>query len=116
MFESVTSRCPNLEPRSFEVVLARHVVWALPDPRDALRRWSDLLVAGGRPVLIEGRWSTGTGVAAVDLEAMLPEGFTDVEVKALPDPALWGTAITDERYLLVARDWRTQDAPAHRER
>ena len=38
---------PNLEPGGYDVVFARHVVWALPDPGVALRRWADLLA---RPV------------------------------------------------------------------
>src|SRR2546423_1113305 len=30
---------PPLRPASFDVVLARHVLWALVDPAAALRRW-----------------------------------------------------------------------------
>jgi ubiquinone/menaquinone biosynthesis C-methylase UbiE len=35
----------------FDVVLARHVLWALPDVPAVLERWTRLLVAGGRLVL-----------------------------------------------------------------
>lgn len=43
-------------PPGFDVVLARHVLWALPDPSAALDRWLALTTAAGRLVLIEGLW------------------------------------------------------------
>ena len=88
---------------TFDAVLARHVVWALPDPAVALGRWADLLAPGGRLVLVEGRWDTGAGLRAAELVALLPESLGDVQVEPLPDPALWGGPIDDERYLLTAR-------------
>lgn len=56
---------PPFGSRAFDVVLARHVVWALPDVATVLRRWLDLLAPGGSLVLIEGRWQTGTGLEAM---------------------------------------------------
>ena len=89
---------PPYEPGSFDVVLARHVLWALPDPAAALSRWRALLKPNGRLVLVEGRWSTGAGLTAAECLAVLGEGT----VHPLTDPALWGRAITDERYLIVS--------------
>lgn len=43
---------------SFDVVLARHVLWAVQDPETTLARWIGLLRPQGRLVLIEGRWAT----------------------------------------------------------
>ncbi len=54
----------QLAERTYDVVLCRHLLWALPDPAGALQRWSGLLCSGGRIVLIEGRWSTGAGPGA----------------------------------------------------
>lgn len=34
---------PLLEPGSYDVVLSRHVLWAMPDPTRAFTRWVDLL-------------------------------------------------------------------------
>ena len=34
---------PPLDRGAYDVVLCRHVLWALPDPAAALRRWVDLL-------------------------------------------------------------------------
>ena len=44
---------PALPAGSFDVVLSRHVLWAMPDPQAALLSWSRLLRAGGQ--LLVGR-------------------------------------------------------------
>lgn len=94
---------PPYAARSADVVLSRHVLWALPDPSAALARWTALLRPGGRLVLVEGRWHTGGGIAAADCAALVREHLADVAVRLLPEPAYWGGPVTDERYLLVAR-------------
>ena len=55
---------PPLRGGAYDVVLCRHVLWALPDPAAALARWVELLAPGGRLVLVEGSWSTGAGLTA----------------------------------------------------
>jgi SAM-dependent methyltransferase len=94
---------PPWAPGALDVVFARHVVWALPQPGLALRRWAELLVTDGRLVLVEGRWTSGAGVAAVDLRALIPDSLRDVHVVSLPQQALWGKQTDDERYALSAR-------------
>lgn len=42
---------------SYDVVVARHVVWTLPDPEQAIREWFRILRPGGCLAIIEGRWS-----------------------------------------------------------
>ncbi|MFI6101897.1 class I SAM-dependent methyltransferase [Lentzea sp. NPDC051213] len=93
---------PPFEPASFDVVLARHVLWALPDPAAALVVWTSLLKPGGRLVLIEGRWSTGAGLTAAECEALVLAVRQEAVTRRLDDPALWGKQIDDERYLLVS--------------
>jgi SAM-dependent methyltransferase len=95
---------PDLPAHAYDVVLARHVVWALPDPRTSLRAWTGLLAGGGRLVLVEGMWWTGDGIAADDLVAALSEDarLAGCAVERLVDPALWGGPIDDERYVVVA--------------
>jgi SAM-dependent methyltransferase len=87
----------------FDVVLARHVVWALPDPAEALNRWVSLLAEHGRLVLIEGLWGTGAGVSAAALHELVAPKFSQTEIEYLPEQALWGRPIEDERYVLTAR-------------
>ena len=93
---------PGLAPASVDVVLCRHVLWALPDPVAAVGRWVQALRPGGRLVLVEGDWSTGAGLTGAQCAEIVGEWCSRVEVRHLPDPLLWGLEITDERYLVVA--------------
>ncbi|HSE10354.1 MAG TPA: class I SAM-dependent methyltransferase [Nocardioidaceae bacterium] len=93
---------PSLEPGAFDVVLCRHVLWALPDPSDALARWVALLRPGGSLVLVEGRWSTGAGLPARRTTELVREHRSEVAVQHLPEPVYWGREIDDDRYLVVS--------------
>jgi SAM-dependent methyltransferase len=92
---------PALTRGAFDVVLARHVVWALPDAAASLRAWADLLAPHGRLVLVEGRWGNGSGLSAGELRAMVGPLVREVAVTPLTDEVLWGKGIDDERYALV---------------
>lgn len=94
---------PPLGPEAYDVVLCRHVLWALPEPVEVLRRWARLLAGGGRLLLVEGHWSTGAGLTAAQTSTLLTEAGLSAEVVPLPSPALWGREIADERYLVVAQ-------------
>ena len=102
-----------------DAVLARHLLWTLPDPHAALRRWLGLLRPGGRLVLVEGRWwpagavepyAQGTetmpwqgGVRAEDLVSALDPLVERLEVVCLSEESvLWGRDVDDERYAVVA--------------
>lgn len=93
---------PGLAPASVDVVLCRHVLWALPDPVAVVRRWVEALRPDGRLVLVEGNWSTGAGLSAQRCAEIVGESCSRVDVRHLPEPALWGREISDERYLVVA--------------
>jgi SAM-dependent methyltransferase len=94
---------PPLAEGSYDVVLCRHVLWALPDPAAALERWAGLLVPDGRLVLIEGRWSTGAGLRSTDTVALVADAGFEPTLRQLPDPAYWGRRIEDERYVVLGR-------------
>jgi trans-aconitate methyltransferase len=93
---------PALEPNGYDVVLSRHVLWAMPEPPQAFARWVDLLGRRGTVVLIEGNWSTGAGVSAAECERIVRTVRHDVRVRPLSDPIYWGRAIEDERYIIVS--------------
>ena len=86
-----------------DVVITRHVVWALADPAAALDAWFSLLAPGGRLVLVEGRWHTGAGIASGELAGLVARPGVTVSVTPLDDPALWAAPVVDSRYVLVAR-------------
>ncbi|GGX10856.1 SAM-dependent methyltransferase [Streptomyces lomondensis] len=96
---------PPVGEQRFDVVLVRHVLWALPDPARALGHWSGLLRPGGRLVLVEGVWGSvePVGIPADRLIGLLAPIAGQVRVERLSDdPLLWGGEVTDERYAVVA--------------
>jgi SAM-dependent methyltransferase len=93
---------PPYGTSSADLVLVRHVLWAMRDPDAALAEWCRVLRADGRLVLVEGRWHTGGGLRADETRELVRRHREVVEVRALDDPVLWGGPVSDERYLLVA--------------
>jgi SAM-dependent methyltransferase len=96
---------PPVGEERFDVVLVRHVLWALPDPGRALRHWCGLLRPGGRLVLIEGVWGTVSpvGVPAERLYGLVAPLVSDAVVAWLGDDSpLWGKKVEDERYAVLA--------------
>jgi SAM-dependent methyltransferase len=104
---------PPLQRGAFDVVLARHILWTLPDPTAALRRWAALLRPGGRMVLVEGRWGLEpagdkpdlpwrSGVPSEELAQVVRELVGEPVVVQLGDSVYWGKEIEHERYLLKA--------------
>lgn len=88
---------------AYDVVLCRHVLWALPEPAAAMARWVGLLAPGGRLVLVEGRWFTDAGLSAEVCDRIVRTVRTEAEVTLLPEAVYWGRPVDDERYLLVSR-------------
>jgi 2-polyprenyl-3-methyl-5-hydroxy-6-metoxy-1,4-benzoquinol methylase len=102
-FHVMDAAFPQFPPQQFDVVLCRHVLWALSNPDQVLQRWIQLLKPGGRLILIEGYWHTGAGMHAQQIIDVLPASLTNVSVQMLShQPDLWGHAVEDERYLIHA--------------
>jgi 2-polyprenyl-3-methyl-5-hydroxy-6-metoxy-1,4-benzoquinol methylase len=102
-FDQGDASAPRLEPVAFDVVLSRHVLWAMPDPSAALERWVALLRPGGMLLLVEGHWFTGGGLSAEQSTSLVREHRQLSVVHPLDDAVYWGREIDDERYLLVSR-------------
>jgi SAM-dependent methyltransferase len=101
-FEVGDAAAPPWPPGTFDVVLCRHVLWALPDPHAAEDAWLRLLAPGGRLLLVEGRWHTGQGLAREQVLALLSGHGRGATATSLDDPDLWGGPISDDRYLVLA--------------
>ena len=97
------ANAPDLERAAYDVVLSRHVLWAMDDPAAALRRWLGLLAPGGALVLVEGSWSTGAGITAEEAVALVRGTGREAELRRLPEAVYWGKEISDDRYLLLSR-------------
>ncbi|WP_243062532.1 class I SAM-dependent methyltransferase [Humibacter sp. RRB41] len=94
---------PALPSATFDVVLARHVLFLFDDPAAVIRAWARLLRPGGRLVLVEGSWSTGAGITAEECAAIVEASATGLVVVDLAArDELWGGRVDDERYLVVA--------------
>ncbi|MFZ3556507.1 class I SAM-dependent methyltransferase [Streptomyces sp. BH055] len=96
---------PPVEQGAYDVVLARHVLWTLPDMGAVLRRWVSLLRPGGRLVLVEGVWGkvSPVGIPAARLADALAPLVAEVRREPLSgDARLWGREVADERYAVVA--------------
>lgn len=96
---------PPVGEQRFDVLLCRHVLWAMPDPGRVLRHWCGLLRPGGRLVLVEGVWGTVSpvGMSADRLTALLDPLAAGIRVERLSDDSrLWGREVEDERYAVVA--------------
>ncbi len=93
---------PPFAEGSFDVVMSRHVLWAMQEPLACLRRWLALLRPEGRLLLVEGRWSTGSGLPLATCEELVRRVCDTVVVRRLDDPIYWGRDTGDERYLLTA--------------
>ena len=104
VFTEADAADPPLPAGCFDVVLARHVLWAMPDPAAALRNWIELLTPTGILILIEGRWHTGVGLSADECSQLVRERRDDVQLRMLNDPSYWGGPTADERYLIISRD------------
>ena len=91
-----------LSEAHYDVVLCRHVLWAMPDPGRALARWLRLLRPDGRLVLVEGHWSNGAGIPAGETVRLVEEAGRPASLTRLTDPAYWGRRITDDRYVVTS--------------
>ena len=93
--------CPPVDGE-FDVVLCRHVLWAMPDPAASLDAWLGRLRPGGRLVLIEGLWGTGAGLPASATLAMAAARLEGVTLRPLSEQtALWGGPVVEDRYLIT---------------
>ncbi len=102
-FEVMDAAFPHFPQQQFDMLICRHLLWALPEPKLVLERWRKLLKPQGRLTLIEGFWSTGAGLHSKDLLEMLPASFSQVSLQNLSSQAmLWGQPVTDERYAIHA--------------
>jgi ubiquinone/menaquinone biosynthesis C-methylase UbiE len=48
---------------TYDLVVARHVIWNLPDPKRGIAEWLRVLRPGGRLALIEGKWADNDALA-----------------------------------------------------
>lgn len=102
---------PPLPPRSVDVVLVRHVLWARAEPARAVAAWAALLAPAGRLVLVEGEWGAGAGMPSAAVADLVSRCFAEVHLTPLQSDALWGRQVEDDRYLVVGTSARASSGP-----
>ena len=101
-FHVMDAAAPELLPDQFDVIVCRHVLWALPNTSAVLQRWLNLLKPHGQMLLIEGYWYTGGGLHAQEIIDALPDSIAAVSVQDLSDrDEFWGGPVNDERYAIT---------------
>ena len=103
-----------------ELVTARHLVWTLPNPTEALHEWQRVVEPGGRILLIEGYWNHDEpwdeyehmhddlpmydGRPPNELrEVLVQEGLFDVTHEPLMDATLWGRDPHHDYYIMSGK-------------
>jgi len=56
---------PDFPPASFDVAASRHFLWTLREPAKAMTNWWALLRPGGRLLVVDGFWFTGSDEGSV---------------------------------------------------
>jgi len=61
-FEEADAEQLPFVPRSFDLVISRHVLWTLPHPQAAIDEWMRVLRPGGRLAVVDGQFdASGLG-------------------------------------------------------
>jgi ubiquinone/menaquinone biosynthesis C-methylase UbiE len=118
-FRHGDAESPPQDGAPYDVILERHVIWTLPQPREALRAWWALLKPGGLLILIEGIFAMSDRTVYQELEAQLPlyggrpaqelaalletDGFIQTAVRPLMDAALWLETPARPRFMVTGR-------------
>ena len=108
-FHVMDAALPALAPEQFDMLICRHLLWALPNFAQVLQRWVKLLKPRGCLLLIEGYWNPGGslhpggGLHSAEIVGALPPSLTQIVVQDLStQSAYWGKVVVDERYSIIA--------------
>src|SRR5499427_5438154 len=71
-FRRGDAEAPPHDGAPYDVILERHVIWTLPQPREAVQAWRALLKPGALLVLIEGIFEMSDRTVYPQLAAQLP--------------------------------------------
>jgi ubiquinone/menaquinone biosynthesis C-methylase UbiE len=126
-FRRGDAEAPPHDGAPYDVILERHVIWTLPQPRAALRAWKALLKPGGQLILIEGLFAMSDDTVYPQLAPQLPlfggrpaeelavllesEGFTQTAIRPLMDAALWLETPTRPRFMVTGKRPGLEEQP-----
>ena len=85
-FRGMDAAQPQFAPCRFDVLVCRHLRWALPDIAWALRNWVDPLKPGRRTILIGGYWYTNAACTLPRSWMLFSPPLTAVVVQEWSNP------------------------------
>jgi ubiquinone/menaquinone biosynthesis C-methylase UbiE len=91
----------DLPDETCDFVLARHVIWNLPDPEQAVAEWRRVLRPGGRLLLVEGKWAENDAAALGSSRPAVPWLTRLIEAGAalvLPKRSSYARRLVYRRY------------------
>ena len=65
-FEEADIEQLSFSPRTFDLVISRHVLWTLPHPEAAIDEWTRVLRPNGRLVVVDSHLAAGGGPPAAE--------------------------------------------------
>ena len=65
-FEEADIEQLSFSPRTFDLVISRHVLWTLPHPEAAIDEWIRVLRPNGRLVVVDSHLAAGAGPPAAE--------------------------------------------------
>ncbi len=95
-FEVGDAESPHVDGL-FDLVVSRHLFWALDDRPAVLERWLQLVRPGGRLAIIDGHWQPG------DDESLAMDDVAALVRSAAPGIEVWTDSLEDLRSALARR-------------
>jgi ubiquinone/menaquinone biosynthesis C-methylase UbiE len=68
---------------TYDLVVARHVLWNLPEPERGIAEWMRVLRPGGRLLLVEGKWADSEELSETRLAARVRARVLDLVARAV---------------------------------
>jgi ubiquinone/menaquinone biosynthesis C-methylase UbiE len=97
----------------YDIAVARHVVWNLPDPERGVAEWLRVLRPRGRLILIEGKWADNEAVAPKRREReRLRESFKEAIVAISMHTGIHPKRLLRRQYRRVERELPFSGGPS----
>lgn len=110
------SNTVNFLPETFDIIISRHLLWTLQNPKETISTWKKTLVKGGSIIIIDGNWDFSNNEIYnkdiiknlplygskkrpfIDIDYLISEGFKKSLIKVYDPTKIFGE---DLKYLEI---------------